>query len=201
MSLRASYTLLAPLYDIIVKRATSSWRTRSIQQLDIQVNDTVLLNGVGTGLDLAHLPDHAHYIAADLTFAMLKRAKSNADNSADRKIDFHLADACKLPYKTDSFDCIVLHLILAVVSTPHQLLIECERVLKPGGKITIVDKFLKPEQKAPFRRLLNFFTRHIATRMDVVFEEVLKSCPSLSIISDTPLQPGSWFRNILLAKD
>jgi hypothetical protein len=50
------------------------------------------------------------------------------------------------------------------------------------------------------RRLFNFFTRRFATRMDVVFEEVLSAAPKLEVISDAPMLANGWFRGIVLRK-
>ena len=68
-----------------------------------------------------------------------------------------------------------MHLILAVVPEPASALQEAGRVLKNRGSIYILDKFLRPGQLAPIRRGMNTVLRHIATRTDVVFEEVLSS--------------------------
>jgi phosphatidylethanolamine/phosphatidyl-N-methylethanolamine N-methyltransferase len=73
-------------------------------------------------------------------------------------------------------------------------------VLKPGGTIIILDKFLRPYQTALLRRALNPLSRRIATRMDVVFEDVLKQVPQLQVVSDVPLLAGGWFRGIVLRK-
>jgi len=72
--------------------------------------------------------------------------------------------------------------------------------LKPGGKILLFDKFLQPGQRAPVRRLLNGLSRRMATRMDVVFEEVLSQVPQLMVESDVPALGGGWFRKIILNK-
>jgi hypothetical protein len=75
-----------------------------------------------------------------------------------------------------------------------------KRAIKRGCTIIIFEKFLLPKQHAWLRRTTNPLSRRIATRMDVVFEDVLREVPSLKIISDTPLLAGSWFRAIVLQK-
>jgi len=77
---------------------------------------------------------------------------------------------------------------------------ETARVLKPGGSVLILDKFLKPCESAWFRRTLNLLSQHIVTRLDVVFEEVLASVPQLKVEADVVLLAGGWFRSIRLIK-
>jgi len=198
MGLQHSYTLLAPLYDAIVSTATAPMRRDSLAALPVAENDRVLLAGVGTGLDFPYLPASADYYAMDLTTAMLVRARQR--RSEARQIFLHRADVMQMPYSDASFDSVVLHLILAVVPEPIRVLQEASRTLKPGGRIQILDKFLRQGQRAPGRRLLNVLIRHIATRTDVVFEEVLAEVPSLQVVSDEPCFAGGWFRRIQLQK-
>ncbi len=73
-------------------------------------------------------------------------------------------------------------------------------MLKPGGTVIILDKFLRPQQTALLRRALNPLSRRIATRMDVVFEDVSSAVPQLQKVSDIPLLAGGWFRGIVLQK-
>lgn len=199
MGLKQSYTLLAPVYDAIVSSATAPMRRDSLRTLSVNENDRVLLAGVGTGLDIPYLPTNAEYFAMDLTAAMLQRAQQRIAIHSPR-LYLHRANVMQMPYPDDSFDHIVLHLILAVVAEPQQVLRETARVLKPGGRILILDKFLRPGQRAPMRRLMNLLIRHIATRTDVVFEDLLPHAPALEIISDVPCLAGGWFRRIQLQK-
>jgi ubiquinone/menaquinone biosynthesis C-methylase UbiE len=158
---------------------------------------SVLLNGIGTGLDLPLLPKFHHYTALDFNAAMLSRAKPRG---LDLQVDWVLGDSMALPFPDAHFDHVVLHLILAVVPHPAQCLSEAARVLKPGGTIILFDKFLRPNQLALLRRALNPLSRRIATRMDVVFEEVLSAVHQLQVVSDVPLLAGGWFRGIVLQK-
>lgn len=200
MTLKTSYTLLAPLYDLIVGTASEPMRRRSLQRLG--QDEDVLLCGIGSGLDIPHLPTGNRYTGIDLTPAMLRRASQRAERPLAEGLQLQLQEgnAMALPFTDASFDCVVMHLIMAVVPRPDQALCEAERVLRPGGRILILDKFLRPGQRAPLRRLLNLLTRHIATRTDVVFENELARCPRLQCVHDQPVLAGGWFRTIELHK-
>lgn len=197
MSLKQSYTVIAPLYDAVVERVSLEPRARSLGRLPALARSRVLVNGIGTGLDLPHLPPGPAYFATDLTAAMLARARGRNPGIAIR---FVQADSLALPFPDAYFDHAILHLILAVVPDPARGLWETARVLKPGGSVLILDKFLRPGQRAPLRRALNLISRHIATRLDVVFEEVLARVPDLRVHSDQPAFAGGWFRSIRLVK-
>jgi ubiquinone/menaquinone biosynthesis C-methylase UbiE len=196
--LRRSYSMIAPLYDMFIARPLLHARIRSLRALPAIHAENVLLSGIGTGLDLQLLPALHHYTALDFNAAMLERARPRG---ADLQVEWVLGDSMALPFSDAHFDHVVLHLILAVVPQPGQCLSEAARVLKPGGTIIILDKFLRPQQTALLRRALNPLSRRIATRMDVVFEEVLSAVPQLQKVSDMPLLLGGWFRGIVLQKN
>ena len=198
MALKHSYALLAPIYDFLVKSALDSIRQTSLKRLIDTKNKSILINGIGTGLDIPYLPE-ANYTGSDITPAMLSLAKYKSEQH-NIPITLICADSQSLPFKDNSFDAIVMHLILAVVPNPELALKEASRVLKPGGKIYLLDKFLRPDQIAPIRRLLNVVLRHVATRTDVVFEHSLQQCTQLKLITDTPALAGGWFRLIELEK-
>jgi len=195
--LRLSYSLIAPIYDLVIERPMRAARRRSLAELPTDVPGCVLLSGAGTGLDLPLLPKLHRYVALDFNAAMLAHAKPRA---AGLDAELVLGDSMALPFADASFDHVVLHLIVAVVPEPQRCLAEAARVLKPGGTVILFDKFLHPHQHAWLRRALNPLTRRLATRMDVVFEEALRAAPELEVVSDVPALAGGWFRRILLRK-
>ncbi len=197
MSLRFSYSLIAPFYDAVIQRATSRIREQSLNHLPGKGGLRVLVNGVGTGLDLPYLPLSHDYIGLDLTDAMLRRARSRSGNL---QILLVQGNSLNLPFADNCFDYVVLHLILAVVPDPVQCLKETARVLKTGGQILLLDKFLRRNERAWFRRALNPLAARIATRLDVVFEDVQESVIGLKVESDAPMLANGWFRNIRLVK-
>lgn len=197
MSLRHSYTLFAPLYDAMIAAASAGVRAQSLRQLPQQGDLNIFINGVGTGLDLPHLPLCHRYAGLDLTAAMLSRAKPRTGNL---RLSLIQGDSMALPFASGHFDHAVLHLILAVVPDPQACLREAARVLKPGGSVLILDKFLQPGETAWLRRALNPLARRVATRLDVVFEEVLADVPGLKLEADVPVLAGGWFRSIRLIK-
>jgi phosphatidylethanolamine/phosphatidyl-N-methylethanolamine N-methyltransferase len=197
MSLRHTYTLIAPLYDLFIAAASRGVRAASLRQLPQQGSFNILINGIGTGLDLPHLPPCHRYTGLDLTAAMLKRAKLR---SGGFRLDLVQGNSMSLPFASECFDYAVLHLILAVVPDPLACLRETARVVKPGGNILILDKFLKPGETAWIRQTLNLLVQHMVTRLDVVFEEVLADVPRLKLEADMPVLAGGWFRSICLVK-
>lgn len=196
MSLQHSYTLIAPFYDFALDRATRAARQASLAHLP-SAPSRVFLAGIGTGLDLPLLPRQHRYVGLDLTAAMLQRARPRAAGLDFTPIQ---GDAQRLPLATASFDAAVLHLILAVVPNPAACLAEAARVVRPGGSLLIFDKFLRPGQAAPLRRLANTLVRHVATRLDVVFEDLIADLPQLEVHSDQPALAGGWFRHLRLQR-
>lgn len=196
MSLKHSYTLIAPFYDAAIDRVTRAARQRSLAALAPEPG-RVLLAGIGTGLDLPYLPAQHRYVGLDLTHAMLRRALPRAG-----RVDFApvQGDAQRLPFADAAFDHAVLHLILAVVPQPADCLAEIARVVRPGGSVLVFDKFLRRGQPALMRRLINPLMRRVATRLDVVFEDLLVPVPDLAPEYDLPALAGGWFRTIRLRR-
>jgi ubiquinone/menaquinone biosynthesis C-methylase UbiE len=158
---RLRYTLWAPVYDAVAGFARQ--RRRAIELLAVRPGERVLIVGAGTGADLPYLPEDVDLVAVDLTPAMVRRAAARAA-AAGRPIDLHVMDAHALEFEPASFDAIVLHLILAVVPDPDEVLRQAARVLRPTGRAVVFDKFARDAGPLSWRRrIANRVTAPLAT--------------------------------------
>ena len=196
---RRAYTLFAPWYDAAVESATCEARGASLGRLRPGRDVDLLICGAGSGLDIPHLPPGSTATALDLTRAMLRRGRRHATRGR-LSVFFVVGDATALPFAAATFDAVVLHLILAVIPRPDLALAEAARVLRPGGRILILDKFLKPGERAPLRRLANLLLAPVLTRTDVVFEDLHPAAAGLRVTEDRPALLGGWFRFITLER-
>jgi phosphatidylethanolamine/phosphatidyl-N-methylethanolamine N-methyltransferase len=191
---RFRYTLWAPHYDRVTKFHPQ--RRRSVELLDLQPGERLAIIGCGTGADLAFVPEGVRVLATDLTPAMLRQARAHARPD----IEFRVLDALALDLPDSSFDAAILHMVLEVISDPARCLNEAARVLRPGGRIAVFDKFL-PEGDRPglIRRAFLFFLDFFFTSTNRQMGEILaRSGAPLEVVHDQP-SVGAY-RHILLRK-
>jgi ubiquinone/menaquinone biosynthesis C-methylase UbiE len=197
---RLRYTVWAPVYDAVVEAAGfNEARRRSIARLNLQAGDRVLLVGAGTGLDLDYLPHDVEITAIDLTPAMLHRLEARA---ALRGIAVHARamDARNLDFPDRSFDAVVMHLIVAVMPEPERGLAEAERVLKPGGRVAVFDKFLQARENPSLkRRMLNVVAKPLFSDLNRRLEPLV-SRTRLSLERDEPAGFHGAYRVVTLVK-
>ena len=192
------YTLYLPVYDAVLKTFAPQ-REAAIGQLNLQGNERVLIVGAGSGLDLPYLPRTCQVTAIVITPGMVGKLKHMAQ-SLDKEVDARVMDAQKLEFADESFDVVLLHLILAVVPDANATIREACRVLKHGGKVSIFDKFLQEGRKVSTRRsFFNFFSVILATDLNRKLEDLLVLV-KLKKLSDVPARFGGLFRIICLEK-
>lgn len=92
MALKHSYTLLAPVYDSLVSGPLDFYRKKSLSRIKDAKNKKILINGIGSGLDIPHLSGNASYIGTDITPAMLNRAKKRAAEHSENLTRHQLSD-------------------------------------------------------------------------------------------------------------
>ena len=197
---RLRYTFWAPVYDGLVGAVGfTNARRYSIERLGLQDGARVLIVGAGPGLDLDFVPSGAVITAIDVTPAMLKRLTRRAAR-AGRLVSAQVMDARNLTFPDASFDAVIMHLILAVMPQPELGLTEAARVLKPGGRIAIFDKFLRDqEQPSTARRLLNLVTATLFSDINRRLGPLVHGT-GLVVDRDEPARFGGMYRSITLSK-
>jgi ubiquinone/menaquinone biosynthesis C-methylase UbiE len=165
---RARYTVFAPVYDWFVGRLgfLERGRRRALELVAVRPGERVLVVAAGTGLDLPLLPEGAEITAIDIAPAMLERLERRA-KSLGRRVTGRVMDAARLEFPDAHFDCVLLHLAIAVVPEPVATMREVARVLKPGGRVSVFDKFLADDASAsPARAAAGAIANWVATDLN-----------------------------------
>ncbi|UWR22424.1 bifunctional demethylmenaquinone methyltransferase/2-methoxy-6-polyprenyl-1,4-benzoquinol methylase UbiE [Sulfitobacter sp. S190] len=83
---------------------------------------------------------HGHATVCDLTEGMLVegRKRAEADRMAD-SLDWVVGDAMALPFDANSFDVYTISFGIRNVTRPQEALNEAYRVLKPGGRLMVLE--------------------------------------------------------------
>lgn len=139
------------------------WRRRAVALAEVKPGDRVLDAACGTG-DLAVAMARAgagEVIGVDFTPEMLELARVKAARSGDprRAPEFQRADVTSLPFEDAAFDVVSIAFGIRNVDRPERALAEFHRVLRPGGRLVILE-FAQPESRL-IRRLNRFYTRRV----------------------------------------
>jgi phosphatidylethanolamine/phosphatidyl-N-methylethanolamine N-methyltransferase len=193
------YRAWAPVYDRLLQRFFAPGRAAAARALELRPGERVLLVGVGTGEDLPLLPAGVTAIGIDLSEPMLQRARRRLPETA-ASVALRQGDAAALDLPTASFDAVILNLVLSVVPDPTTVLGEAMRVLRPGGRAVVFDKFAPDGQApSPARRILNMVTTTLGTAIDRQLGDILATAPC-RVFSDEPSILVGQYRVILLRR-
>jgi phosphatidylethanolamine/phosphatidyl-N-methylethanolamine N-methyltransferase len=84
--------------------------------------------------------------------------------------EVRLMDAHAMAFADATFDCVVAQFVIAVVANPEQVLSECHRVVKPGGRIILVNHlYSEVGVAAALERWVAQRTRALGLRPDFPF--------------------------------
>ncbi len=120
--------------DLLRARARTTLVQPGLRVVDI---------GTGTGvlaLELAELG--LDVIGIDRSEAMLEAARQKwqaLEKDKTGSVEFRVADAHELPLDSNSFDAAFAHMVLHSLEQPERAIREMARIVKPGGRVVLVD--------------------------------------------------------------
>jgi demethylmenaquinone methyltransferase / 2-methoxy-6-polyprenyl-1,4-benzoquinol methylase len=166
-AVRAMFSGIAGRYDLLNHLLSANidkrWRRKVRQKLEAVLSDpdaVVLDVACGTG-DLSielQRESKAKVIGTDFCRPMLAVAQEKA-----AAIPFVEGDAMNLSYADDSFDAVTIAFGLRNLSNFADGLKELHRILKPGGRLVVLE-FSSPVVPG-FRGLFNFYFAHVLPRI------------------------------------
>jgi len=134
---------IAPRYDLMNRLLTAGmdrrWRSRALHALRLQPGERLLDLACGTG-DLALQAARAgvHSFGVDFAAPMLHLAAARAATAAGA-LRWVQGDAERLPLRNSTFDAVCCGFALRNFASLPAAISEMARVLRPGGRIALLD--------------------------------------------------------------
>lgn len=108
--------------------------------LTLGSDDRLLDLGAGTGRMLQVLgPDVGEALGIDRSHEMLAVARANLKRWGLDNCQLRQGDILALPLESASFDAVVMHQVLHFLDRPWAAMAEAARVVRPGGRVLVVD--------------------------------------------------------------
>lgn len=142
------------LYDLVnliaERRAVEPLR----RELLADVHGTVVEIGAGTGANFPFYPADAHVLALEPDRSMAARARLRRRAARAhielREVDDRFLDT----FEAESLDAVVVTLVLCSVPDPAETLARIKRVLRPGGRVSLVEHVRSQGRVGAFQDLI-----------------------------------------------
>lgn len=169
------FDAIAGRYDLLNHLLSAGldrrWRTRAVEALALTGDETVLDGCTGTA-DLAialaagvhGAPGASRVVGIDFAGAMLERGRSKRDaGRLSGRVHLVRADATRVPLPDGSVDAATIAFGIRNVADPDLALAELRRVVRPGGRVAILE-FGMPRTPG-LRRLYAWYFRQVLPRI------------------------------------
>jgi demethylmenaquinone methyltransferase/2-methoxy-6-polyprenyl-1,4-benzoquinol methylase len=144
---------IAGVYDVMNTVMSAGlhhrWRERAAERAQLRPGDAALDVCCGTG-DLAfelwrRVAPAGRVVGCDFSEPMLELARRKAAERGAGGVEFDWADALELPYGEDGFDAVTVGFGVRNLADSERGLAEMARVLRPGGRLVILE-FTQPRR-------------------------------------------------------
>lgn len=132
--IKQRYDRISSLFDVMDHMIRVSWRKDLLEYLQ----GIILEVGVGTGANLPYYPSNVHVTGIDFSPKMLAKAEEKIER-AKAKVILREMDAEKIDFPDNTFDTVVSTCVFCSVPDPVKGLKEIRRVVKPEGKIVMLE--------------------------------------------------------------
>lgn len=170
-SIRSLFDRIAPTYDFLNRllslRRDIYWRRMAVREFR-GCNGRLLDMATGTGdvaIELIRQGDvNRKVVGLDFSEPMIRRAHEKLSKKGlHQAIGLGLGDALSLPFQDNTFSGLIIAFGLRNISKKREALLEMIRVVRPGGKIVILE-FTFP-RKGLMRRLFPIYFKRILPRI------------------------------------
>jgi demethylmenaquinone methyltransferase / 2-methoxy-6-polyprenyl-1,4-benzoquinol methylase len=168
---RQMFGRIAPRYDllnhVLSLNVDRYWRWRTVRAVPPRGDAPILDLCTGTGdLALAYhgKTRHEAIVGADFCHEMLALAREKGRRAgANGRLIFVEADAQRLPFPDNYFQIVTVAFGLRNIFDPERGLAEMVRVLRPGGRLAVLE-FSMPKRQ-PLRAMYGWYFRRILPRI------------------------------------
>ncbi len=167
---RGMFDRIAGVYDLMNTAMTAGlhhrWRERAADEARLSPGDAALDVCCGTGdlaLELARrVGAEGRVVACDFSEPMLERARAKA-RMAGIAVEVEWADALELPYSERSFDAVAVGFGVRNLADLDRGLAEMARVLRPGGRLAILE--ITQPRRPPLSSFFSLWFDRIVPRL------------------------------------
>ena len=166
---RGMFDRIAGRYDLLNRLISGGqdmkWRRFVAEAAELPAGGRMLDIAAGTGdiaFEALKLSPGAQVVGADFALEMMRVGKGREPYG--RRVAWTGADALALPYADGSFDAVASGYLMRNVIDIPQALAEQRRVLKPGGRIVILDTSRAAEKRTEAHYPAAFEDRRTAAR-------------------------------------
>jgi ubiquinone/menaquinone biosynthesis C-methylase UbiE len=136
--------LFASIYEKACRLVVGRYYRRVAEEIVSEFREGRLLDlGTGPGylpIEIAKQAPLVTVVGIDLSRPLIRIARRNALKAGlSKRVQFEVGNAAKLGFEDDSFDMVTSTGMLHMLRNPVKVLMECRRVLKPGGEAWIYD--------------------------------------------------------------
>ncbi len=139
---KEKYNRMAGFYNLFHTIDEKIWYTKWRKKFILPLKGNILEVGVGTGENINHYGPKATVVGIDFSQKMLRRANQRLAKLGKRNIILKQMDVEHLDFKDNSFDYVVTTCVFCSVPNPIKSLKEIRRVLKPAGKLIMIEHVL-----------------------------------------------------------